>query len=387
MSGRTRLAGGGVVAALLVLALLGGTASPGFSIADAPGAIGRAVVRILRPPRPAPAAALQVPPGPTIQASSFALGDIPGGYLGLYVAAGRACPGLSWQLLAGIGKVESDHGRSRAPGVTAGVNAYGCCAGPMQFNTQNGPPSTWATYGDGVAAHVYQARYAIPAAAAMLCANGLARPDPPGPGPGPGPGAGPGGGGGGGDPCPTVAGSPAQHRAVLAYNHACWYVHQVLVLAARYTATPTPPPPPSADPFVVAMTHNPRLATTTSAGCDPAPDLASGRLDLRVQSLLVVLAQRFGLRVSCLHAGHARYVAGTTRVSNHAVWRAVDIDRVDGQPVGPHSAAARALVAWLDGLRGPLRPAEVGSPFGLGHRPYFTDEDHQHHIHIGYGPM
>jgi hypothetical protein len=30
---------------------------------------------------------------------------------------------------------------------------------------------------------------------------------------------------------------------------------------------------------------------------------------------------------------------------------------------------------------------EVGSPFGLGHRPYFTDDGHQDHIHIGYGPM
>jgi hypothetical protein len=363
----------GIVAALLLLAVLTGRASPGFPLAEVGGAVGRTIQQVLRvgrtPPPPAASASASAG-GRVADASSFALGDIPGGYLGLYVAAARTCPALSWQLLAGIGKVESDHGRSHAPGVTGGVNAYGCCAGPMQFNTHNGPPSTWATYGDGIAAHVYQARYAIPAAATMLCANGLASPHPPP-----------------SDPCPTVAGSPAQHAAVLAYNHACWYVHQVLVLAARYTTTPTPPPSPSADPFVIAMTHDPHLATTTSGGCAPAPDLASGRLDLRVQSLLVALAQRFALRISCLHSGHTRYVKGTTRVSNHTVWRAVDIDRVDGQPVGPTSPAARALVGWLDGLAGPLRPAEVGSPFGLGHRPYFTNEDHQHHIHIGYGPM
>jgi hypothetical protein len=80
-------------------------------------------------------------------------------------------------------------------------------------------------------------------------------------------------------------------------------------------------------------------------------------------------------------------VKGTSRVSNHWVWRAVDIDQVNGQPVSGASAGARGLVGWLDGLQGPLRPVEVGSPFGLGHRPYFTDDGHQDHIHIGYGPM
>jgi hypothetical protein len=72
-------------------------------------------------------------------------------------------------------------------------------------------------------------------------------------------------------------------------------------------------------------------------------------------------------------------------VSNHTVWRAVDIDRVDDQPVAPTSQAARVLVEWLDGLQGPLRPSEIGSPFDLGHRPYFSDEGHQGHIHVGYG--
>jgi hypothetical protein len=86
-----------------------------------------------------------------------------------------------------------------------------------------------------------------------------------------------------------------------------------------------------------------------------------------------------------VHTGHSRYVKGTTRVSNHTLWRAVDIDRVDGQPVSAASPAASALVGWLDGLQGPLRPTEIGSPFPLGHRPYFSDDGHQGHIHIGYG--
>jgi hypothetical protein len=368
MSARTRLAGGGVVAALLVLALLGGTASPGFSITGAPGAVAGAVARVLRPPRPAAAAALQIPPGPTIQASDYALGDIPGGYLALYVRAASTCPNLTWQLLAGIGKVETNHGRSTLPGVHRGVNAFGCCSGPMQFNTRNGPPSTWDTYGDGTPTHVYDPHYAIPAAAHKLCADGLAHPHPPPT-----------------DPGPTVAGTPRQHTAIHAYNHACWYAHQVLTLATRYTTTP--PPPPHSDPFTRALAHHPHLHTTQAHGCNPTPDLTNDQLDLRIQSLLWALAQRFQLRISCLHSGHSTYVKGTHRTSNHTLWRAVDIDQVNGQPVSPHSPAAHALAAWLDGLNGPLRPSEIGSPFPLGHRPYFTDDGHHDHIHIGYGPM
>jgi len=72
--------------------------------------------------------------------SRAARAEIPAGYLALYRASARACPGLPWGVLAGIGKVETDHGRSRAPGVLSGVNAFGCCAGPMQFNVRNGPP-------------------------------------------------------------------------------------------------------------------------------------------------------------------------------------------------------------------------------------------------------
>ena len=49
-------------------------------------------------------------------------------------------------MLAAIGAIESDHGRSRAPGVHSGVNPFGCCAGPMQFNLRDGPPSTWQSY-------------------------------------------------------------------------------------------------------------------------------------------------------------------------------------------------------------------------------------------------
>jgi hypothetical protein len=72
--------------------------------------------------------------------SRAARAEIPATYLALYRSAATTCPGLPWGVLAGIGKVETDHGRSHAPGVRSGVNTFGCCAGPMQFNIRNGPP-------------------------------------------------------------------------------------------------------------------------------------------------------------------------------------------------------------------------------------------------------
>jgi hypothetical protein len=269
-------------------------------------------------------------------------------------------------VLAAIGKIESDHGRSSAPGVRSGVNRFGCCAGPMQFNIRNGRPSTWDTWGTGVVAQVYDPAHAVPAAARKLCSDGLARPERIRQ-----------------DPCPNVLGSAALHVALKRYNNACWYVHEVVTLAGRYTST-APPVAPSHDPFVRALVANKRITTTSSHGCHPKADLASGKLDLRVQSLLAVIADRHTIRLSCLHAGHSRFVKGTTRVSNHTVWRAVDIDVVDGRPVSRTSKAAHDLVVWLDGLQGPLRPSEIGSPFEIGRRPYFSDEGHQGHVHVGY---
>src|SRR6266498_2050102 len=135
--------------------------------------------------------------------SRAARAEIPAGYLALYRASAQACPGLPWGVLAGIGKVETDHGRSRAPGVLSGVNAFGCCAGPMQFNVRNGPPSTCDHYGRG--GNVYDPRDAIPAAARLLCANG-------------------------------ARGGRDLRGAVHAYNHSWAYVGQVLALARSYQA-------------------------------------------------------------------------------------------------------------------------------------------------------
>src|SRR5262245_52941533 len=60
--------------------------------------------------------------------SAIARADIPPRYLALYQQA-AARYGIDPWILAAIGSVETDHGRSTAPGVHAGVNAFGCCAG------------------------------------------------------------------------------------------------------------------------------------------------------------------------------------------------------------------------------------------------------------------
>jgi hypothetical protein len=112
-------------------------------------------------------------PIPQVPPSRAARADIPGRYLGLYRQAARHhCPGLSWTVLAGVGKVASDHGRARLPGVRSGWNRAGA-AGPMQFGIGMGRAgNAWARYGTGRRGDVYKAEAAIPAAARYLCDAG-----------------------------------------------------------------------------------------------------------------------------------------------------------------------------------------------------------------------
>jgi hypothetical protein len=126
------------------------------------------------------------------------------------------------------------------------------------------------------------------------------------------------------------------------------------------------------------------LTFTNGAGCQPGGDYASPRLDRRVRQLLVAIAARHRVRVSCLRTGHSWYVKGTDRVSNHTVSRAVDVDQVDGQPVRPSNAAARELALWIGRGQAGVRPSELGSPWDVGGRPWFTNPGHQDHLHVGF---
>jgi cell wall-associated NlpC family hydrolase len=138
-------------------------------------------------------------------ASRAASADVPAGVLALDQAAAADCPGLPWTVLAAIGTVESDSGRSQLPGVQSGANAAGA-EGPMQFE-----PATFARYarpvppGGADPPSPYDMTDAVWAAARDLCANGAD----------------------GGQNLPG---------AVLAYTHDPAYVARVLALAATYGA-------------------------------------------------------------------------------------------------------------------------------------------------------
>jgi membrane-bound lytic murein transglycosylase B len=127
-----------------------------------------------------------------------AIADIPRSYFRLYCKAGARYR-IPWSLLAAIGKVESDHGRSRLAGVRSGSNWAGAC-GPMQLGCVPGSKAgnSWARYGRG---RPHDPANAIPAAARYLVDHG------------------------------------ARHnldQAIYAYNHSRTYVAKVKQLAGRY---------------------------------------------------------------------------------------------------------------------------------------------------------
>ena len=116
-------------------------------------------------------------------------------------------------------------------------------------------------------------------------------------------------------------------------------------------------------------------------------DVRAGVMDARILHVLLLLAQTHELsRVGPLVTGHSYYVKGTSRVSNHASGRAVDILAIDGWPVSPGNSAARDVMAELLAISAPLTPDEVGGPWVVhgGVRSSFTNADHQDHIHFGY---
>lgn len=136
--------------------------------------------------------------------SPEALSDIPADYLEWYRAAGEEY-GLDWTYIAGIGSVETDHGRYNPSGggcIEGPPTAYGTAKGPMQFID-----STWASVGvdgdgDGVKDPCNPAD-AIPAAANYL----------------------------------RQSGAPGDmYGAIFAYNHADWYVQDVMAQADKYRA-------------------------------------------------------------------------------------------------------------------------------------------------------
>jgi hypothetical protein len=174
--------------------------------------------------------------------SAAALSSVPPRYLTLYTGAAKTCPGLPWQVLAAIGTIESGNGSSAAPDVHGPVG-YGSPEGPMQFEA--------ATF-DAYAVRAdkrrrispYDPADAIYTAARMLCADG------------------------------AYGGSlDGITQAVYAYNHAWWYVNDVLSLAEKYsgpTLRPFPAvrPVPSVRPGLAPQPPSQRVPAGSSL-CSP----------------------------------------------------------------------------------------------------------------------
>jgi hypothetical protein len=122
----------------------------------------------------------------------------PANWLQLYQdSAALYCPGLSWTVLAAIGEIESGNGTNDGPSSAGAL-------GPMQFM-----PATWAAwgiegFGQTEAPDIMDPLDAVPSAARMLCADG------------------------------AVSGGTGLPDAIWDYNHADWYVTEVLQLAAEY---------------------------------------------------------------------------------------------------------------------------------------------------------
>ncbi len=117
--------------------------------------------------------------------------------LTLYRASAEMyCPGLSWTVLAAINEIESGDGANEGPSSAGAL-------GPMQFL-----PSTWAEWGISAFGqtgppNIMNPLDAVPSAARLLCAAGAGN-------------------------------SATLSQAIFAYNHATWYVAEVLALASEY---------------------------------------------------------------------------------------------------------------------------------------------------------
>jgi hypothetical protein len=278
--------------------------------------------------------------------SRHAVAEIPARYLQLYQAAGHRY-GLDWAVLAAIGSIETNHGRLRAAGVRSGANFAGAM-GRMQFL---GP--TFRAYGvdgnqDG-RIDVYDPADAIPAAARLLRANGAPQ---------------------------------DYHQAIYAYNHAEWYVQDVLVRAARYRGALTDATPDIARlrasrESAQSLLRNGRVTLTPVQRAD----LRSGAIDPRLTTVLAALARDHAFVVTALKSDHA---PGT----NHEAGRAADIGAVDdvlcdGSRDGPCARVVRRLAR----IAGDLRPTELiyaWDPDPGDPRDFADPIQHSDHIHLGW---
>jgi hypothetical protein len=112
-------------------------------------------------------------------------------------------------------------------------------------------------------------------------------------------------------------------------------------------------------------------------------DLEANRVDARLSDVLVRAAQVSPIAISVFQTGHS-YLTVNGSVSNHSFGRAADISTVGGEAVSPTNETAHTLALALSRLPAEIRPTEIGSPWAVDDPAYFTDGDHQDHLHVGF---
>lgn len=311
---------------------------------------------------------------------------IPAVVLAAYQRSGDACPGLRWELLAGIGQVESGHGSAGGSVVAAdgtisppilgppldgtGVGGnttpmpvgewagrWGLpgpwlqAVGPMQFLP--GTFDAWAVDGDANGSiDPHDVDDAVASAAAYLCG-----------------------------PTERV---DDERAALQRYNASDAYIDEVLAWAEQYALSP----PLIVDTGGDASTLLANPVVTIYA--DGRTDLAAGRVDSRVIAVLLTLARDHTIVVTSLVTGHPRCaVNGQAQgpdcdVSNHYLGRGADIAVLDGIPISVRHPSIVAIMNELASLGEPFRPDEIGGPIDTGQPGVFTNSFHADHIHIGW---
>ena len=264
-----------------------------------------------------------------------AVPDIPSEYLTAYEsAASRFELGDDgWAYLAAIGKIESDHGRSTAPGVHSGQNTYGCCAGPMQIHNGFGNGGgTWGSFkqdGDGDGREdIYDPADAVDTAAAYLKASG----------------------------------APGDwRRAIFAYNHADWYVAQVVEQAAAYRSAAPPSTPVSASGQWLAR----------------VPGVDAERCDARIIPDVLAVLSMFGLELTACYGGAPHATDG-----EHPLGLATDLVPANGD--WDRTLTAAQAFGWSPSCaaagcpdRGPFRVVLYNGYPGHGD-PAHTSTPHLH---------
>jgi hypothetical protein len=285
--------------------------------------------------------------------------SIPRNYLRLYQQAGQKY-GIPWNVLAGIGKVETDHGRSNLPGVKSGENSAGA-GGPMQFLQ-----STWNAYGVDGNGDGRKDRYdpedAIPGAANYLKASGAPE---------------------------------DMRKAIFAYNHADWYVDDVLEWADKYAK----------GNFEVGGDNG------SAAECEPGPQ-ATGSYPpgTKCPAGAAMGAENITNRMRCVRdqikalfkvprgIGCYRREGGITGGGEHPLGRACDFMISSGAPTAAEAQLGSEIAAWAQANAKNLgiyyiiyrqriwNPSRADEGWRLMEDRGSITQNHFDHVHISVNP-